>query len=66
MFVVVEDYGLFLKDNIVIVIVDVLDVNDNFFCFVNNSFFVDVLEKFLVGIVVIIVIVSDIDVGNNG
>lgn len=62
----VEDYGLFLKDNIVIVIVDVLDVNDNFFCFVNNSFFVDVLEKFLVGIVVIIVIVSDIDVGNNG
>ena len=66
LFVVAEDHGIPPKDHVVIVSVEVLDANDNPPRFVNNSFFVDVLEKLPVGTVVTTVTAKDIDAGNNG
>lgn len=64
--VVAKDHGSPARDNIVMVVIHVLDVNDNPPRFVNNSFFVNVPEKRAIGSVVTTVTAKDIDSGNNG
>lgn len=50
----------------VVVNVVILDINDNLLYFLSVSYKIDVIDKMLVGMIVLIIVVEDKDIYNNG
>lgn len=64
--VYVVDFGDFLRFFIVIIIVDIEDINDNFSEFIQNQFRAFIQENVFFDIFVFQLIVIDKDIGDNG
>lgn len=50
----------------VVVNVVILDINDNLLYFLSVSYKIDVIDKMLVGMIVLIIVVEDKDIYDNG